>query len=57
MVGHCPHCDRTYCAKHRLPEDHKCLGLEGIKGRAFEMNKEKLEREAKEAARGPVAAV
>ncbi|SDJ55958.1 hypothetical protein SAMN05216226_10555 [Halovenus aranensis] len=28
MPYHCRHCDGTYCAEHRLPENHDCTGLQ-----------------------------
>jgi len=30
MFGDCGFCSGHYCAKHRLPEDHKCSGLEDV---------------------------
>lgn len=27
MPYRCSYCDRTFCSKHRLPENHKCDGL------------------------------
>lgn len=26
MPFKCPHCDKYFCAKHRLPESHNCIG-------------------------------
>lgn len=28
MPYNCRHCGGTYCADHRLPENHNCTGLE-----------------------------
>ena len=30
MFGDCGFCSGHYCAKHRLPEDHRCSGLEDV---------------------------
>ncbi|KAH6655469.1 hypothetical protein BKA67DRAFT_238752 [Truncatella angustata] len=30
MFGDCGFCQTQYCAKHRLPEDHSCSGLEAV---------------------------
>ena len=26
-LGHCEHCDKKYCGRHRLPESHSCDNL------------------------------
>ncbi|KDQ18098.1 hypothetical protein BOTBODRAFT_104426 [Botryobasidium botryosum FD-172 SS1] len=45
LVGSCPHCQASFCGTHRLPEHHFCTGLQECRQQAFDMNKEKLERE------------
>lgn len=30
MFGDCGFCQRQFCAKHRLPEDHTCSGLDDV---------------------------
>lgn len=30
MFGDCGFCSGHFCAKHRLPEDHRCIGLEDV---------------------------
>ncbi|CAK9435657.1 uncharacterized protein LODBEIA_P03840 [Lodderomyces beijingensis] len=45
MVGHCSHCQGKFCAKHRLLEDHMCVGLQFCKDRAHESNALKLQSE------------
>lgn len=43
---HCSTCNRTYCLKHRFPEEHDCKNLTPLGARpsdiAFQQNKEKL---------------
>ncbi|EXJ91201.1 hypothetical protein A1O1_04310 [Capronia coronata CBS 617.96] len=43
---HCPNCNRTYCLKHRMREDHDCAHLVPLGARpldiALQSNKEKL---------------
>lgn len=43
---HCSTCNRTYCLKHRFPEEHDCKNLVPLGARpadiAFQANKEKL---------------
>ncbi|EXJ92818.1 hypothetical protein A1O3_01372 [Capronia epimyces CBS 606.96] len=43
---HCPQCNRTYCLKHRMREDHDCAKLVPLGARpldiALQSNKEKL---------------
>lgn len=31
IIGHCKACDKTFCSKHRYPEEHKCPKLLEIK--------------------------
>ncbi|KAK6201016.1 uncharacterized protein RJT21DRAFT_31001 [Scheffersomyces amazonensis] len=46
MVGACSHCQGTFCAKHRLLEDHLCQGLQFCKDNAHERNAMKLQSES-----------
>lgn len=43
---HCSTCNRTYCLKHRFPEEHDCKNLVPLGARpvdiAFQQNKDKL---------------
>ncbi|KAJ7582905.1 hypothetical protein C8J56DRAFT_235677 [Mycena floridula] len=45
IVGQCPHCRAQFCAEHRMPEHHGCSNLEDCRKRAYDQNKEKLEKE------------
>jgi len=45
LVGDCRFCRKSFCAKHRLPEDHVCGEMEECKKQQFEKNKEKLLKE------------
>lgn len=45
MIGDCLHCHGKFCAKHRLLEDHMCVGLQHCKQLAHEQNAMKLQRE------------
>lgn len=45
MIGDCLHCHGKFCAKHRLLEDHLCVGLQHCKQLAHEQNAMKLHRE------------
>lgn len=36
IVGQCNACEVAYCGKHRLPEDHKCSGLEQVRKAAHD---------------------
>ncbi|KAI5954110.1 hypothetical protein CANMA_004949 [Candida margitis] len=51
MVGTCSHCQGKFCAKHRLLEDHMCLGLQYCKDDAHETNAMKLQNESTIASR------
>jgi len=31
IIGICKHCDKGFCAQHRLPETHNCVKLIEIK--------------------------
>ena len=42
VVGDCKFCSKHFCAKHRLPELHKCSGLDSCKKASFEKNANKL---------------
>lgn len=52
IVGDCGFCKGAYCGKHRLLEDHKCVGLEDCKKEGRERNREVLERERTVVVRG-----
>ncbi|GAA6000194.1 hypothetical protein JCM10207_007899 [Rhodosporidiobolus poonsookiae] len=45
IVGDCTLCKASFCARHRLAEDHACPNLETAKQDAFMRNKNKLEAE------------
>ncbi|GAA5924292.1 hypothetical protein JCM10213_004545 [Rhodosporidiobolus nylandii] len=45
IVGDCKLCSKSFCAVHRLTEDHKCPNLDQCKEKAFNLNKTKLEAE------------
>ncbi|KAK6064729.1 AN1-type zinc finger protein [Seiridium cupressi] len=45
MFGDCGFCQRQFCAKHRLPEDHTCSGLDDCKKMAHEQNAAQLNQE------------
>ncbi|KAK7908180.1 an1-type zinc finger protein [Apiospora marii] len=45
MFGDCGFCSGHYCAKHRLPEDHKCSGLEDCRKESHDRNAAQLESE------------
>ncbi|KAK6461829.1 hypothetical protein DFJ63DRAFT_200106 [Scheffersomyces coipomensis] len=51
MVGACSHCQGSFCAKHRLLEDHLCQGLQFCKDNAHERNAMKLQSESTIASR------
>ncbi|KAI3406770.1 hypothetical protein KGF56_000375 [Candida oxycetoniae] len=51
MVGTCSHCKGKFCAKHRLLEDHMCVGLQFCKDNAHEKNAMKLHSESTIASR------
>ncbi|KAI5949997.1 hypothetical protein KGF57_004507 [Candida theae] len=51
MVGTCSHCQGKFCAKHRLLEDHLCIGLQYCKDDAHESNAMKLQKESTIASR------
>ncbi|WLF76995.1 hypothetical protein PVL30_000703 [Lodderomyces elongisporus] len=46
MVGTCNHCQGKFCAKHRLLEDHLCIGLQVCKDSAHDQNALKLQSES-----------
>ncbi|KAI0134722.1 AN1-type zinc finger protein [Xylariales sp. AK1849] len=46
MFGDCGFCERQFCAKHRLPEDHKCAGLDDCKKESHDRNAAQLNKEA-----------
>ncbi|KAI5960179.1 uncharacterized protein KGF55_004902 [Candida pseudojiufengensis] len=51
MVGTCSHCQGKFCAKHRLLEDHICIGLQNCKDNAHESNAMRLQQESTIASR------
>ncbi|KAI5951292.1 hypothetical protein KGF54_004366 [Candida jiufengensis] len=51
MVGTCSHCQGKFCAKHRLLEDHICIGLQICKDNAHESNAMRLQQESTLASR------
>ena len=46
IVGHCGHCERDYCLKHRLPEAHQCTGMRTLCSSAREALRERLHAQA-----------
>jgi hypothetical protein len=50
MIGLCDACQKRFCARHRLPEEHECEALETQRKKAYDENKERLESESKAAA-------
>lgn len=44
MAYSCNYCGRTHCSKHRLPENHSCIGLAGANtlGPDFRQTRDKL---------------
>lgn len=45
MVGDCQYCSGKFCSKHRLLENHNCIGLQRCKEQYHERNALKLESE------------
>ncbi|KAI5474179.1 hypothetical protein MNV49_003991 [Pseudohyphozyma bogoriensis] len=45
IVGDCSFCSKSFCGRHRLPEDHTCANLASCRQEAFDRNKSKLESE------------
>lgn len=45
IVGDCSACSSAFCGRHRLPEDHACPGLEGVKKMAHDRLASKLTAE------------
>ena len=45
VIGDCKYCQHHYCDTHRLPEDHKCDGLDKCRRERFDKNREKLLKE------------
>jgi len=52
IVGDCSFCQKKFCGKHRLLEDHKCEGLEDCKKESHERNADKLNSERTVAIKG-----
>ena len=42
IVGDCRYCSRSYCSRHRLPEDHACAKLANCRQQSYEKNSDKL---------------
>lgn len=45
IVGDCNACSAVYCGRHRLPEDHACSGLAGVRKTAHDKLASKLASE------------
>ena len=45
LIGDCRYCTKSFCGKHRLPEDHVCPELKSCKQLAYDRNQEKLMNE------------
>ena len=45
IVGDCTFCKGRFCGKHRMLEDHKCIGLEDAKKESHDRNADKLNSE------------
>ncbi|KAF1838014.1 AN1-type zinc finger protein [Decorospora gaudefroyi] len=52
IVGDCGFCGGRHCSKHRMLEDHKCVGLEDCKKESHERNASKLNSERTVAIKG-----
>lgn len=52
IVGDCGFCEKKFCAKHRMLEDHACPNLEDCKKESKERNTFKLESERTHANQG-----
>lgn len=44
-VGSCGNCDGQFCSRHRLMEQHKCVGLQGCKQQLHERSAHKLQQQ------------
>ena len=45
IIGDCKYCASKYCAAHRLPETHTCVGIKTCHQTAFDRNAAKLQAE------------
>ena len=45
IIGDCKYCSSKYCAAHRLPEAHTCVGMKTCHQAAFDRNAAKLQAE------------
>ena len=45
IIGDCKYCASKYCAAHRLPEAHTCVGMKTCHQAAFDRNAAKLQAE------------
>lgn len=52
IVGDCSFCQGKFCGKHRMLEDHKCMGLEDCKKESHERNADRLNAERTIAVKG-----
>ncbi|PQE19155.1 an1-type zinc finger protein [Rutstroemia sp. NJR-2017a BBW] len=52
IVGDCGFCNKNFCGKHRLLEDHKCDGLESCRKESHERNAAQLNAERTQVIRG-----
>lgn len=42
LIGKCKYCSQTYCASHRLPEQHQCENIKSCKEEHYIKNKERV---------------
>lgn len=42
MIGECKACNKQYCSKHRLVEDHNCDNLDDVRAAARQQNSDRL---------------
>jgi len=52
IVGDCGFCEGRHCSRHRMLEDHKCVGLEDCKKESHDRNADKLNSERTVAIKG-----
>lgn len=45
IIGTCKGCERSFCLKHRLPEDHVCEKQHEMKDQLRKQNMDKLKQE------------
>ena len=44
LIGDCGFCQSKFCAMHRLPESHTCVGINQCKQQQYELNRDTLMR-------------